>query len=159
MTFKAQPQPQILGALALVVVVGVALAIAVACLLSMVGCADFERGPHVVSDAAASEASSEAGAEDGGTLSFATSVDALLLSSCRSCHSPGQQAGDTRLLLSGTVADDYGAVVLLVDVTAPTASRLLAKMSGQGHGGGTVYAADSAPYQTILKWIQQGARP
>ena len=32
-------------------------------------------------------------------------------------------------------------------------------MSGNGHQGGTVYAAGSPEYQTILHWIEQGALP
>jgi hypothetical protein len=35
----------------------------------------------------------------------------------------------------------------------------LAKMSGNAHQGGTVYAAGSAEYETVLHWIQQGAPP
>ncbi len=34
---------------------------------------------------------------------------------------------------------------------------MLSKMSGNGHGGGTIYAAGSPEYETILHWIQQGA--
>jgi hypothetical protein len=32
-------------------------------------------------------------------------------------------------------------------------------VSGNGHGGGTIYAAGTPEYQTILNWIQQGAPP
>jgi hypothetical protein len=34
---------------------------------------------------------------------------------------------------------------------------MLAKMSGNGHGGGTIYAAGTSEYETVLHWIQQGA--
>jgi hypothetical protein len=121
-------------------------------------CADFERGPRAAaSDAGASDGA--ASAEGGGPISFASPVHGLLIAACQSCHSSGGQAGNTQLLLAGDVATDYAQVMPLVDVTAPAASRLLAKMSGQGHGGGVVYAADSAAYRTILDWIQQGALP
>ena len=38
-------------------------------------------------------------------------------------------------------------------------SRLLSKLSGSGHGGGTIYPIGSTEYATILAWIQQGAPP
>jgi hypothetical protein len=120
-------------------------------------CADFERGPAaIVPEAGASD---DAGAAaDGASLSFATDVSPLL-APCKRCHVSGQEAGDTKLLFSGDVAADYATVVTFVDTSAPASSRLLAKMSGMGHEGGEVYAAGSPEYETVLRWIQQGARP
>jgi hypothetical protein len=133
----------------------VAFALAVAA-LSLAACADFERGPAaVVPDAAASD---DGGNADGAALSFATDVSPLL-SRCARCHVAGQEAGDTKLLFTGNAAADYATVTMFVDTSAPSSSRLLAKMSGQGHEGGEVYAVSSPEYQTVLHWIQQGARP
>ena len=69
------------------------------------------------------------------------------------------EAGDTQLLFSGAATADFAVVSRLVDIGAPAESRLLSKASGNGHGGGTVFAAGSPDYQTVLQWIQQGARP
>ena len=60
----------------------------------------------------------------------------------RSCCSPA------------TPPADYPTVVMFVDTSAPAGSRLLSKLSGNGHQGGTVYAAGSPEYQTILHWIR-----
>jgi hypothetical protein len=131
--------------------------VACAVILTVAGCADLERGPGASApDAAAGD--DAAASPDGGTLSFASSVRPLL-ETCVRCHAAGQQAGDTTLLFTGIAAADYAAVVAFVDTTTPAASRLLAKMRGQGHEGGTIYAADAPEYQTVLHWIQQGARP
>jgi hypothetical protein len=126
------------------------------------GCADFSRGPAAPApDAAADAAGGEvAAAGDGGApLSFAAAVYPLLVPTCQRCHAPGQQAGDTQLLFAGDPAADYATVLTFVDTAAPASSRLLHKMNGEGHGGGTVYAAGSPEYETVLTWIEQGARP
>jgi hypothetical protein len=120
------------------------------------GCADLERGPAAVEPEAGVAA--DAGTTDGAALSFEASVRPLL-QACARCHAPGQQADDTQLILGGTAAADYAAVSRFVDTSAPSGSRLLTKMRGQGHEGGTIYAAGTPEYQTVLQWIQQGARP
>jgi hypothetical protein len=74
-----------------------------------------------------------------------------------SCHVPGGAASDTSLIFSGNAVTDYTTVLSLVDTSAPASSRILTKVSGNGHGGGTIYAAGSPEYQTLLVWIQQGA--
>jgi hypothetical protein len=128
-----------------------------AALLALTACADLERGPSAPTpDADAPE--DDAGATDGAALSFAGAVRPLL-EPCARCHVAGQQAGDTQLLFTGVVTAEYAAVVSFVDTTTPSSSRLLAKMRGQGHEGGSIYAADALEYQTVLHWIQQGARP
>ena len=76
-----------------------------------------------------------------------------------SCHVPGGMASTTSLLFSGNAATDYTTVLQFVDTSAPAGSRILSKLSGNGHGGGTIYAAGSPEYETILQWIQQGAPP
>jgi hypothetical protein len=129
---------------------------AVACLGG--GCADFSRGgaAPAAGDAAATDA--DGGGSDG-ALSFAADVHAILTTTCQPCHAQGKQAGDTALLLTGDAAGDYAVVIPFVDTSAPSSSRLLAKMSGNGHGGGTLYAAGTPEYQTVLRWIQEGAPP
>ncbi len=119
-------------------------------------CADFSRGSGVP-DGAGGDTVGDAGAEAGAT-SFAD-VHGILVDGCRSCHAPGQQAGDSQFLLSGNVATDFVAVTPFVNTAAPTGSRLLTKMTGQGHTAGTIYAPDSTAYQMVLRWIQEGARP
>lgn len=132
----------------------------------LAGCADLSRGDATaVSDAASASAADgndsapDGGATDGVASSFAQSVEPLLLSACQHCHSDGGEAGDTPFLLKGDGAGDFLAATRLVDSSAPSSSRLLSKMSGNGHGGGTVFAAGSPEYQTVLRWIQQGALP
>jgi hypothetical protein len=132
---------------------------AVAYAVALASCADFSRGGPSASRADAGGPAADAVAGDGAALSFATDVEPLLVPTCQMCHAPGKQAGDTQLLLTGTAATDYATVMMFVDTSAPAGSRLLAKMSGNGHQGGTVYAAGSPEYETVLHWIQQGAPP
>jgi hypothetical protein len=138
------------------------VAVAICCTLSL-ACADFSRGPVSMSADAGAASDGQGGDGEGegdaAALSFTTSVHPLLLAACKSCHATGQQAGDTMLLLTGDAPGDYLVVSRFVDTAAPAGARLLSKMSGNGHGGGSVYAAGSPEYQTVLRWIQQGARP
>lgn len=120
-------------------------------------CADFSRGKPA-GDAGDGGRTSDA-ADDGGTLGFASDVYPLLEQACASCHAAGQQAADTKLVLTGNAAADYAAVVALVDPAAAASSRLLSKTAGRGHQGGTIYAVDSSEYGTISNWIKQGAPP
>jgi hypothetical protein len=129
---------------------------------ALAGCADFSRGepsPAPAVDAGSQADGGDAATADGGALSFATDVYALLVPTCQMCHASGQMAGDTQLLFSGDASADYPTVRMFVDTAAPAGSRLLAKMTGNGHQGGTVYAAGSPEYETVLHWIQQGAPP
>jgi hypothetical protein len=129
----------------------------VAVVLAAAGCADLERGPAAAAPEAGATEDGGAGA-DGASLSFAANVSPLLMP-CTRCHVSGQEAGDTKLIFTGSTSADYATVVMFVDTSAPASSRLLAKLSGQGHEGGQIYATGSPEYQTILNWIQQGARP
>jgi hypothetical protein len=129
--------------------------------VALAGCADWERGPApVVPDASETSdaGASETAAGETGRLSYASDI-APLTARCATCHATGQEAGRTQLLLTGNPAADYGTVKKFVDTSAPSGSRLLSKMSGKGHEGGTIYAAGSPEYQTFLQWIQQGASP
>jgi hypothetical protein len=120
-------------------------------------CADFSRGAESPIVDAAVESAGEA--SDGAAASFAATVEPILIVSCERCHSAGGMAGDTQLLLTGAAAADYATVSRFVNAAAPAGSRLLAKAGGTGHGGGTVLAAGSPEFVTVLQWIQQGARP
>ncbi len=123
-----------------------------------VGCADFSRGGAAMTGAGGSGGAADGGVHDGGALSFATDVYPLL-STCSNCHVPGGQASTTSLIFTGNAATDYRSVTPFVDTSAPASSRLLTKLSGNGHGGGTIYASGTPEYETILSWIQQGAPP
>jgi hypothetical protein len=129
--------------------------------LALASCADFSRGEPspAATDAGGHPDGGDAAMTDGAALSFATDVYPLLSPTCQACHAAGEQAGDTQLLFTGAAAADYPTVVMFVDTSAPAGSRLLSKLSGNGHQGGTVYAAGSPEYQTILHWIEQGALP
>jgi hypothetical protein len=119
------------------------------------GCADFSRGGPGLD---AGQATDVAAKGDGAALSFANDVYPLL-SPCRNCHVPGGAASSTSLIFTATAGADYTTVLQFVNTASPASSRLLAKLSGSGHGGGTIYAAGTPEYQTILTWIQQGAPP
>jgi hypothetical protein len=132
------------------------------------GCADWSRGPTSTGAGADGGAGADAAGAvgtDGGAegsaaqLTFADPIHGLLISACQPCHSTGQEAGDTMYLLTGDATADYTTVSQFIDTSAPAGSQLLVKMSGSGHGGGTVYAADSPEYLSILRWIQEGAPP
>jgi mono/diheme cytochrome c family protein len=118
-------------------------------------CADFSRGPETTEPSMSTDAGTHS---DGGALSFATDIYPLL-ATCMNCHVAGGAASASSLILGGHAATDYPTVLKFVQTAAPAASRLLSKVSGNGHGGGTIYAAGTPQYQTILAWIQQGAPP
>jgi hypothetical protein len=128
-------------------------------LVLLAGCADLERGPRPPEpDAAPDMTPAEVGTAADAGLSFA-SVFPLIDGACKRCHMPGGMAADTKFLLTGMAAADYNAVRALVDPAAPAGSRLLAKASGQGHGGGVVYRTSSTEYAALLAWVQGGAAP
>jgi hypothetical protein len=131
--------------------------------LLLLGCADLERGERASDAAAAAPADAgDAGAAagDGGAgSSFAREVHAMLIDGCRRCHTPGGMAASSGLLLAGDAARDRETVLAFVNREQPAQSRLLSKASGVGHGGGAVYAPGTPEYQTILRWITEGALP
>src|SRR5689334_5427811 len=122
-------------------------------LVVLVGCADLERGPAPPPP----DAGPDAG-DAGAGVTFA-SVRPLLEDGCRPWHAAGQTAGITGFLLDGAAAAELAAVRPFVDPTAAAHSRLLAKASAQGHGGGAVYRPTSAEYAALLAWISSGANP
>ena len=87
-----------------------------------------------------------------GPVSFAADVKPIL-QSCTACHSGG--AGGW--VYAGG-AESYAAVIDVIDELNPDNSELLIKaIGGDGHGGGTLFSASSASYETIIAWIEQGA--
>ena|SRR5579863_2853585 len=120
------------------------------------GCADFSRGRPTMDAGETSDAVATTG--DGGALSFASDIYPLL-TICRNCHVPGGAASDTSLIFTGTASADYPTVLPFVNTAAPASSQILSKVSGNGHGGGTIYPTGTSQYDTILAWIQQGAPP
>ena len=133
---------------------GPRVALLLLALAPLAACADLERGPAPL----VPDAGPDTGPSDGGGVSFAA-VLPLLVEGCRRCHAPGQMAGNTSFLLTGDAAAEYKSVQGLVDVSMPGKSRLLAKASGQGHTGGTIYRAGSPEYEALLAWIVGGANP
>src|SRR6185312_10212550 len=135
-------------------------ALAALVVAAALGCADFSRGPTQLSATGAGGTTDGGGRGDGqGTLSFATdgggrgdgqgtlsfAADVFpLLTICKNCHLPGGAASATSLLLAGNATTDYPTILKFVDTSAPEDSRMLSKMSGNGHGGGTIYAAGSS---------------
>src|SRR5216117_1449206 len=123
-----------------------------ACFALVAACADLSRGPAPAAMDGGAGAGGSASAD--AAVSFAADVHGILAGSCMRCHAAGGQAGDTSFLLTGEAAADLATTTRFVDLNTAGASRLLAKMSGNGHGGGTVFAAGSAEYETVLRWIQ-----
>lgn len=88
-----------------------------------------------------------------GPLSFASDVKPLLRV-CASCHSGG--AGGW--VYTGNV-ESFNAVLTVIDTINPERSQLLIKATGgNGHGGGSLFSANTSSYQTIANWIAQGAK-
>jgi hypothetical protein len=108
------------------------------------GCADFTRGP-------AADAAADAVPVDD-TL-FETYVYPILQADCQSCHSQGEQAGASRLALTGNAKADRAGVVALVYPDYPEGSLLLQRATGNGHSGGVIFGPDSDEYFTLRNWI------
>jgi hypothetical protein len=106
--------------------------------------------------------SSDGGNTDGGnpdsgpaTVSFKTQVEVILENKCQGCHSEGPGG----FYVIGDTQTDYTAVQGQVNLATPEQSKLYQNPTGQAaHGGGTIFAPSSAEAQTILTWIQQGAK-
>ena len=117
--------------------------------------------------ACAADAAPPATAPAGPTLHFVNDILPLLTKhGCNSggCHGRGNGQNGFKLSLFGFDPEaDYDALVgeglgRRISWTAPQESLLLAKPTGQlPHGGGVRFAADSAAYQLIEKWINQGS--
>jgi hypothetical protein len=114
-------------------------------LLSPGACADFHRG------AAPDAAPDTPPLVDDPT--FEKDVHPSLLNLCLQCHSPGNQAQNTRYKLTQNAKADRPMVIQLVNIAEPERSLLLLKGRGESHEGGTRLPADSVEYSTVRDWI------
>jgi hypothetical protein len=105
-------------------------------------CADFHRG---------TPADASPGMVDDPV--FENDVYPILLSTCIFCHSPGNEAQGTRLVISGDAKADRAMVVKLVTPSNPDSSLLLQKAIGNSHFGGTRLIVDTPDYITVRDWI------
>jgi hypothetical protein len=89
-------------------------------------------------------------------LTYVTNIRPLLMD-CLSCHNNA-----TNFRLSNNLSlnqADHAEVLQEVNTGAPATSNLLRKATNAvTHGGGQRFAQGSTNYNTILTWIQQGAR-
>ena len=102
-------------------------------------------------------------------VSFERDIASILtLKGCNgsACHgSPAGQSGFKLSLFAQDVSADHGMIVRAdggrrVDLQHPERSLLLRKPTFQvSHGGGRLMDPDSEAYETILAWLEQGARP
>jgi hypothetical protein len=137
-------------------------------LLTMAGCADFNRGPAPVD--AGEIAPVDAEGIDGGSLypdsgspdistplvadlMFETTVYPVLLMRCEDCHKAGKEGAYTKFVLTGNGRQDRAMVMALVSPSNPEESLLLQRARGEWHTGGERLSANSTEYETILNWI------
>ena len=105
----------------------------------------FSRGPETLDPSTTTPVPGE-------DVSFSQNV-LPILSSCASCHRSG--AGGWTYNGGGTA---YSSVIDVIDRGDPEQSDLLINATGgSNHGGGTLFSSASAEYETILRWIEQGA--
>ncbi|HEX7598209.1 MAG TPA: hypothetical protein VF518_08345 [Polyangia bacterium] len=85
---------------------------------------------------------------------FEQDVYPVLLDKCQLCHSTGNQAQASRLVLTGDAKPDRAMVVNLVSPGNPGNSLLLRRALGETHEGGQRITVDSPEYTTIAGWIE-----
>jgi hypothetical protein len=119
-------------------------------LWALASCADFHRGPAPV-DAGAGADSAPSLVDD---LMFEAQVYPVLLVRCAGCHAEWQEAGTSKLVLTGNARLDRAMILALVTPAAPAQSPLLIEGSGgNSHSGGIRLIPDSAEYATVADWI------
>ena len=89
---------------------------------------------------------------------YADEVEAPVVQSrCVSCHTSGGAAAQTPLLFSGgdqQWADNYAAFDAYLQGQGSRAELVLSKVrGGEGHGGGSVFAAGSSGYQALESFL------
>jgi hypothetical protein len=97
------------------------------------------------------------------TVQFSPDVVSILTTKgCNGsgCHgSPAGQNGFKLSLFGSDVDADHKMIAARVNAGDPAKSLLLAKPSFSiPHGGGRVLPLDSEEYQTVLHWVEQGAK-
>jgi hypothetical protein len=119
-------------------------------LLSQGACADFHRG-------AAPDAGPDLPPDVRRVLVddpvFENDVHPILQNMCAPCHSKGNQAQNTRYLLTQNAKEDRPMVVDLVSPADPENSTLLRKGRGENHQGGIRLPTDGLEYPTVRDWI------
>ena len=99
------------------------------------------------------------------TVSFSKDVYPILKNNCQGCH--GATSGGGNLRIANTAATTYSNLMKkapmaggsFIDTANPSTSLLLQKATGSTyHGGGQIIKLNSTVYNTILNWIQQGAK-
>lgn len=94
------------------------------------------------------------------TLTFTGNVFPILQGDCFACHaSVNNSAAFSAFPMSQNENTTYNEVITRVNLGTPPNSLLLQKATTNGvsHSGGQRFTVGSTEYNTILKWIQQGA--
>lgn len=119
----------------------------------LASCADFHRGsaPVAVDGGANPDSAANPAVPD---LMFETQVYPVLLMRCGGCHAEWQEAGLSRLLLTGNARQDRAMILSMVTPGEPAQSELLLTgTGGNSHMGGIRLLPDSAEYATVADWI------
>lgn len=118
----------------------------VCALLFQGACADFHRG-------AAPDAAPDAAPLVDDPV-FENNVYPILQNMCSPCHSKGNEAQNTRYVLTQNAKQDRAMVVELTFPADPEGSVLLRKGRGESsHQGGVRLPADGLEYPTVRDWI------
>jgi len=118
--------------------------------MSVGACADFHRGaapdagPDVAPDVKPVPVDDQV---------FENTVHPILQAMCMACHSKGNEAQNTRYILTQNPKDDRATVVDLVFPADPEGSVLLRKGRGENHQGGIRLPADGLEYPVVRDWI------
>ncbi|HJQ99022.1 MAG TPA: fibronectin type III domain-containing protein [Candidatus Polarisedimenticolaceae bacterium] len=109
-------------------------------------------------------------------VSFASNVRSIVIANaCSGCHNgtmrdlPPTSTNEGGLsfnadpdldldIYSEITNDDGVEARSRVNLPSPASSLILTKPTGVSHSGGTIWTTASTQYQTILKWIQEGAQ-
>ncbi|RMD46897.1 MAG: hypothetical protein D6834_01725, partial [Aquificota bacterium] len=99
------------------------------------------------------------------TVSFSTQVYPILKNNCQTCH--GATSGGGNLRIGNDAPTTYSNLMnktplsggSFIDTANPSQSLILLKATKSiSHNGGQIFTTNSQEYQTILTWIQQGAK-
>jgi hypothetical protein len=119
-------------------------------LLSLGACADFHRGSAPDAGPDVRLDSKPAPVDD---PVFENTVHPTLQNMCAACHFKGNEAQNTRYVLTKDPKDDRAMVVDLTFPADPEGSVLLRKGRGENHQGGIRLPADGLEYPVVRDWI------